>query len=374
MYNLVCRLSYGDQLDKTKGHLNNIKDKEQCVCKALLQDDKVDIYEVNEAFLVIFKGKVHTQHSTFAEAKITATGLVQDLKTERQQNKAKLEKKKLELHVRCRKGNNVASVPLTTNDGQTVDVLFDNKDWKTGHALNATISLTRNDCVIIWDSNGTQAFLSCWLVQVKDLDIVNHINGNIYHHWRTNLQAVDPLVNNQNWRLPQRNKSSYIGVCITASNRFKATCCVWNANCKAAMTFNNITKAIEMYNLVLLFQYGAAALINDPAWLNKYLAMLEQDTTTKKIESFLAAKSKTSEYQGVSLTSMQKGCFWYGVAGIRAHGKTTTQNFSVKQTGSEVRAAICYTLFHLTLMATDLTLNFEWMQPVYMHLIATMED
>lgn len=44
------------------------------------------------------------------------------------------------------------------------------------------------------------------------------------------------------------------------------------------------------------------------------------------------------------------------------------------KTGAKVRMAICYNLWPLEHGNINLTINFGCMRPVYLHLIATMED
>ncbi|SPO45131.1 uncharacterized protein PSANT_02817 [Moesziomyces antarcticus] len=88
------------------------------------------------------------------------------------------------------------------------------------------------------------------------------------------------------------------------------------------------------------------------------------------IQTFLAPpKGATSQYQGVHLKSEKEGRYWYSKAVIRVQEVPSEGGFSVDKTGSEVRAAIQYDLWRLKLLDRHMTVNFEKMRRVYIHLL-----
>ena len=64
----------------------------------------------------------------------------------------------------------------------------------------------------------------------------------------------------------------------------------------------------------------------------------------------------------------------YWAAKINAAGSKRRKQFPFDQTGSEVQAALCYNLWRLSLVRTNITINFEQMQKVYLYIIATKKS
>lgn len=104
-----------------------------------------------------------------------------------------------------------------------------------------------------------------------------------------------------------------------------------------------------------LYQFGPLAVIDHSHRREEYLAMLKQDETIKRIESFLVAGTKSSSYPGVNLHHAIKR-WWCWIATVQyAKRETTRQIFSAGETGAEVRAAVCSDVFRLTLQARNST-------------------
>ncbi len=202
--------------------------------------------------------------------------------------------------------------------------------------------------------------------------VVDHISGNVYDHRRKNLRVVDASSNKQNARLPRRNESGYIGVYLLANKTYRAACFVKGENRTVGRNFaaHELDEAIEIYDLVSFYQHGPGALVNRPDMISRYLEMLELDETEQRIQTFLAPpKGATSQYQGVHLKSEKEGRYWYSKAVIRVQEVPSEGGFSVDKTGSEVRAAIQYDLWRLKLLDRHMTVNFEKMRPVFIHLL-----
>ncbi|SJX62930.1 uncharacterized protein SRS1_13756 [Sporisorium reilianum f. sp. reilianum] len=375
VYNLVCRFSYGDQLDKTPDLLNAIKDEEERVKKISSLKDGVDIYNVDDTFLVVYQDQVKHYVGSLEVARKAADGLVKRLDEIRKKEEEKWADRRRWLKV-CARSNGVAMIGLLDADLNVVEVLLDDDDWKEIWAREASLALTRNNRVIIRLKGGQGPFLSCWLCTVKDYEIVDHINGNIYDHQRINLRVVDCSTNRQNSRLAHRNESGYIGVRLLPSGGYRTTCRVRGENRSRSMNFGakDLDKAVELYDLTSLHQFGPLALINQPHRREEYLAMLKQDETVKRVESFLSARTKSSSYLGVTLHLAKKRWLNWIASVEYDTRKTTSQMFSAGKTGAEVRAAICSDLFRLTLQARNLTVNFERMRPYYLFLIDTKGD
>lgn len=77
---------------------------------------------------------------------------------------------------------------------------------------------------------------------------------------------------------------------------YKTSCRVKGENRAVALTFgaHKLDKAVKLYNLTALYQFGEQALINFQNKLGKYLEMLETKETDAKIKLFLARREKTS--------------------------------------------------------------------------------
>lgn len=65
--------------------------------------------------------------------------------------------------------------------------------------------------------------------------------------------------------------------------------------------------------------------------------------------------------------------WWYWVACIQAQMQPYRKQFSTKTPGGKVQAAICYNFWQLELLGYDFIINFERMQPFYIHCIKTIK-
>ncbi|GAC93490.1 hypothetical protein PHSY_001055 [Pseudozyma hubeiensis SY62] len=376
VYNLLCRISYGVQLDKTPHLLNQIADEEKRVTKIESLNDGVDIYKVDDTFIVIYEEIVRYCLRSLAVAREEAKGLVEKEKKERQEEEEKWAKRKSWIRVGARE-KGVAVIGLLASKDDVVDVLLDDDDWKMFYAMDATLSLTRHKRIVIrLGKKVGNPFLSRLLCKAEVHEVVDHVNGNIHDHRRANLKIIDRSANRQNSRLAHRNECGYIGVRQLASKSYRTSCSVRGENRTATTTFpsHELEKAVELYDLTSLYQFGETALINHPDKLEEYLAMLKQEETIGRIVSFLSAKTKSSLYRGVSFTT-QKGRWPCWVALVEYENrKTVSQIFSAGETGTEVRAAICADLLRLTLQSRDMTVNFERMRPYYHFVVDNSKD
>ncbi len=372
VYNLVCRLSYGNMLLKVPDKLNKVPNEHSRVEKIIAQPDGINVYRVDQIFIVTYEGHVKNWYETHKEAVDFASQLVARLEDEKKQRDQQWEKQRAKLKVQ-RNAEGIAFFERTTKAGEKVQVLLDDEDWKDVKVQVFDLVLTRHNRIQIQPLGGGVEFLSRWLLRA-DLrtHVVDHISGDIYGHWRKNLRVVDASSNKQNARLPRRNESGYIGVYLLANKAYRASCFVKSKNRTVGRNFaaHELDKAIEIYDLVSLYQHGPGALVNRPEMLPHYLEMLELDETEQRIQAFLAPpKGATSQYQGVHLRSEKGGRFWYYKAVIKVQEVPSERGFSVDEAGSEVRAAIQYDLWRLGLLDRHMTVNFERMRPVYIHLL-----
>ncbi len=200
VYNLLCRLQFGNQLDKTPDLLNEIKNEDSRVRKVVDQHDGVQVYAIDDIFIVVCAGHVDSSFAKLADASVAAKGLVKRLEAERKQEEETWAAKRRTLKISRRAVDQVAYVQLS-KDGTTVDVLLDDEDWLDLHARNAKLFIGLAHRVTIRFTDGSTPYLSRWLLKADErVPIVDHISVDVYDHRRKDLRPVDPLSNLQNVR------------------------------------------------------------------------------------------------------------------------------------------------------------------------------
>lgn len=133
-----------------------------------------------------------------------------------------------------------------------------------------------------------------------------------------------------------------------------------------------VDEAVELYNLVALYQHGPDALINHPEKLADYFGELESESTQTHVQDFLEGSShiKTSGFRGVCVNKQQ---LWKSkVAPIGR--KNPSRHYTMSEKGPEIRAAIAYDLWKLKLISPALIVNFEHLQPCYQHWLLRLTD
>lgn len=253
-------------------------------------------------------------------------------------------------------------------NGKTFVVLVDDQDYKKIVAQGAQPTIISwNNRVLIKRLNDKPRFLTRWLLAASFLvPIVDHVNGNIHDHRQTTLRASNYDANAQNARRKHMNVSETIGVYLDRSGSYKTTMVVRRQYCTANKSLlpKNLNKAVELYDLATLKQYGAGAMTNFPDKEPKYFAMLNQDSVVKKVDEYLIKKPKTSPFRGVShqvknykipyhqkrmgrdfVADFDFDC-WNAELSINmtkgGTKKRYQKGFTDKQIGAEVRAALCY--------------------------------
>lgn len=163
LYNLLCQLAYGNQLDKVRGLLNNIPGKETCVCKVIPQADGVEAYSIDGEYIVTYQASVKAVFNSHQEAAKVSEGLVAKLTAERERKEAEYEKLKKDIKVDCRKLDNIPYICLTTASRKPVNVLLDKDKWEDIYVQKAKLYLTQNSQVVIWPLGKQMLFLLQWL-------------------------------------------------------------------------------------------------------------------------------------------------------------------------------------------------------------------
>ncbi|SJX62624.1 uncharacterized protein SRS1_02333 [Sporisorium reilianum f. sp. reilianum] len=339
VYDLVVRLGYKDQVDKTPHLPNNLPDPDKHVAKVASRADGVDIYRVDRYHLVIYDENVRSKHNSLAEVQTAAESFISDLEKKQAEQRQERQKKREELikaNAITRNADGVAFLPMRHREGSSVEVLLDDDTWLDLVAASLTLypSFGYGPSVKI---DGRTVFLNRYLRPAGN-DIVDHVNGNALDHRLANREVRDRSANAQNSRRASR---LFMGVTPTKAGGWIVLVKLKGKNRMVSKTFaaGELVKALRLYDLCALSQHGPSALINSPAKVGEYLAELEK-TKTKEVEDFLAGRAKKSMYEGV--------------------GKHAGDD------RSEVHAAIAADLWKLKTKGTEWRLNFEFMRPWYL--------
>ncbi|CBQ72784.1 hypothetical protein sr02333 [Sporisorium reilianum SRZ2] len=340
VYDLVVRLAYKDQVDKTPRLLNNLPDPDKRVAKVASRADGVDIYRVDRYHLVIYDENVQSKHDSLAEAQSAAESFISDLEkkqAEQRQERQKKREKLIKANAITRNADGVAFLPMKLREGNSVEVLLDDDTWLDLVAASATLTASFG-CRPWVKIDGKTLFLNRYL-RAAGNDIVDHVNRNALDHRLANLEVRDRAANAQNAR---RGSGLFIGVTPTKAGGWIVLVKLKGKNRMVSKTFavGELVKALTLYDLCALSQHGPSALINSPAKVGEYLAELEKTKTKKEVEDFLAGRAKKSMYEGV--------------------GKHAGDD------RSEVHAAIAADLWKLKTKGTEWRLNFEFMRPWYL--------
>lgn len=198
LYNLLCHLGYGDQLDKVPSLLNDITDKHKQCQLVFLQEDNVQGWKVDKEFIVIYNHKVQAVCRMLHEAQQVAKGLVEELVLQKQLREKGLKEKRKVVEVHRRRSDGVPYVVLTKKDGTKVEVLLDKDVYQDIHAQNGTLSLVQANRKVITVDGDQPVYLSQWLCPARQSEVVDHKSGNVYNHRMENLQVINYLQNQQN--------------------------------------------------------------------------------------------------------------------------------------------------------------------------------
>jgi hypothetical protein len=387
LYDLLCRLQHGDQLDGLDGLLNSLPDQDKEVEKTESYLDGVAIWRVCSSFLVLHdEVEVASQHQTLTAARQAASSTASEVQARRFREEAGRAQRRSQLTIE-RNASQIAYFPLVNSRGEPVEALVDDSSWLDIRAAGIRVFITRADRVAV-SGGGVPftTFLSRWLRSATAAQVVDHVDGDIYNHRLKNLRATDRSANAQNAR-KDASRSGLIGVSQTHRQRWRVETNVKGQHRSAAQNFeaHEMELAIEMYDLVSLYQHGAGALLNRPHRLEVYLADLEDTETIKRVVQFLAPKAKVqySDFAGVSVNRAKvKGKFYsYWNAQVRPtvpegeKMKLKTKRFGVMEDkAGEVKAAIFYDLWRLKLKGVNYTINFEHMRPWYLYHLPTLSD
>lgn len=106
---------------------------------------------------------------------------------------------------------------------------------------------------------------------------------------RKNIRAATRGANGQN--IGKTSKSEFMGV-RWYQERWRAQVCVEGEKRVAQTTFEEVNKAVELYDLAVLSQHGVRARLNFVENLSKYLGMLERDATKEELADFFQDRRK----------------------------------------------------------------------------------
>lgn len=201
VYDLVVRLAYKDQVDKTPHLLNNLPDQDKHVVKVESRADGVDIYPVDHYHVLIYDGNVESKHDTLGEAERAAKTFISSREYEELKNWViRQNERKIPVYQNAitRNADNVAFLPMKLAKNTSVEVLMDDSTWLD--LVSASVTLFRgfgNRAMLKLD--GKTEFLSRFLRPAGN-DIVDHVNRNVLDHRLANLEVRDRSANSQNAR------------------------------------------------------------------------------------------------------------------------------------------------------------------------------
>lgn len=366
VFNLIVRLEFGDQLDKTPRLLNSIDNEASRVSKVLSQRDGAMIFKVDGFHLVIYNLKVRSKHNTLEEAKKPAKTLVATLEAEQARKEQGWAARINRLRITHRE-NGVAYIPFLGTK-----VLLDDESWRKVTVRDAKlVPFFGKRPWICFDEVNTD--LARWLTDARPTDVVDHKNGNPLDDRLNNLRITDLSSNTQNCR----RGFQYKGVTFRRN--------LWTVRIKpnngdrfaqTSFSATELSAALELYDLAALDQYGAGSFINNSLKRGEYLTLLKTDKATQlRVKTFLEKKKEpTSYYKGVSIAPSSrmrlrtevKGGYISEDTGERVE-MTFKKSIGSSQKGAAVKVAVSYDLWRLKLQGSDMTVNFEWMRPWYLY-------
>ncbi len=211
VYDLVCTLKYGDQLRKTPHLLNNL-DQDRYVSLIEKQSDGVSIYRVDDLFVVIYDARVDETAEMLQDAKAAAKPLKEKLQREREEREKEWRNKIKSAKI-TRNKDGVAVLKRTTRatdnePSKVVEVLLDDNDWIDIWARSIDVYIALANGVYCTDANRVTVPLSRWLCKPRVIDVVDHVNRDIYDHRRSNLANRSRAANLQNSRRTDPNGTS----------------------------------------------------------------------------------------------------------------------------------------------------------------------
>ncbi|KAF6767099.1 HNH nuclease [Kalmanozyma brasiliensis GHG001] len=364
VYNLVCKLEYGDQLIKTP-HLLNDPDQKRHVVEVGVPPGGVQIFRVDDVFVVTYEARVRSTHKDVDRAEAAAYSIIAKLRVEQARIERARQILRRRLHIRRNK-DGVAYVPIDVGSGKTVDVLLSDDGWLDIHAASARLKLSMGRPCIYTDQH--EVDLARWLCRnsgLRSVDVVDHINWDPFDDRMTNLRIKDRAANAQNWR---RKSNGFTGV-YPMRGKWQIEVKIKGGTDRARRLVNNLDDAIELYDLATLSQHGVGCHLNRRESLGEYLLKLDKKETKAVLEEFLAGKGeKSCKYIGVRRKVLEvkrrkttKVIYWSEPEG-KGYGMTTLD----EALGSAIRCAISWDLWRVKVRG-HYKINFEQLRPCYQH-------
>ena len=138
---LLACLAFGSQLGKTPGLLNSpgwpgflVKTQTDGLVKT--QTDGVDIYCVDNAYIVIYNFNIKSAHKSLCLAEKAAKTLLQDMHNAWTEKEKRLEKLGEGLTVE-HNNDSIAYFPIKVGQKETAEILLNNKVWRKLKAAGA---------------------------------------------------------------------------------------------------------------------------------------------------------------------------------------------------------------------------------------------
>lgn len=251
VYDLICRLTFNDQLDKTP-HLLNFPNDSHHATLVEKRDDDVQIWRLDGLFLVIYEEQVRSNHGTVGGAQRAAKVVVENLEEEQAEKEMTREKVRKKLDI-IRNKDGIAYVTVTVK-GKTLEVLLSDNSWLDIHAAGGKVSQNMGRAWLKLD--GDEVSLSRWLCKgVTKAEVVDHLNRNPLDNRLDNFRITDYSTNAQNI---VRKGSGMIGV-GRSYNLWRMQCQIKGKVGTRSRYFalGDLEKAIRLYDLVALAQHGS---------------------------------------------------------------------------------------------------------------------
>ncbi|SYW78574.1 uncharacterized protein UHO2_02637 [Ustilago hordei] len=174
-----------------------------------------------------------------------------------------------------------------------------NKDGIAYIGVRSDAAGTEKEIEVLLDDDDWRKFMGATANSLP-WELTDHIYKVPLDNRRKNIRAATRGANGQN--IGKTSKSEFMGV-RWYQERWRAQVCVEGEKSVAQTTFEEVNKAVELYDLAVLSQHGVGARLNFVENLSKYLGMLERDAT----KEFVYGTYRDSGCKGALLVKRELG-------------------------------------------------------------------